>query len=77
MSKELSTAIVISDKEPNTPGILHSIEDFPLTAVTKAKGIAGSPQMRHTSEIDGVDVYEVVGVDVAVFVVPPSMLEEL
>jgi len=77
MSEELSTAIVVSDKEPNTPGTLHSIEDFPLTAVTKAKGIAGSPQMRYTSEVNGAEVYVITGVDVAVYVVPPSMLEDL
>lgn len=75
MSKELSTAIVVAGKELNAKGILHSIEDFPLTAVTKAKDIAGSPQMRYTSEVDGVEVYEITGVDVSVFVVPPSMLE--
>lgn len=74
---ELSTAVVVHDKDQNTPGILHSIEDFPLTAVTKAKIIAGSPQMRHTSKIDDTDVFEVIGVDVHVYVVPPSMLEDV
>jgi len=75
--QEFSTAVVVHDKDENTPGILHSIEDFPLTAVTVAKSIAGSPQMRHTSKMGDTDVFEVVGVDVHVYVVPTSMLEKV
>lgn len=77
MNKELSTSIAIEDKENPGVAIFEENCNFPLEAVTKAKGIAGSPQIRHISVIDDVEVYEVAGVDVNVFVVPPSMIQDL
>lgn len=77
MNKELSTSIAIEDKKNPGVAIFEENYNFPLEAVTKAKGLAGSPQIRHISVINDVEVYEVAGINVNVFVVPPSMIQDL